>query len=123
MKIIARAENDVLMVEMTTTEMMRAAGYSNRHHEEFWKAVPKSFRGQKPSDFHRASNFLRVGFEINVIAPNDYVRRFTEQEDAVIRNAAMLRALADMVEDALPSRSIPPIEDDPEEDPDFAEVE
>ncbi len=117
MKIIGHVGNDVHLVEMTSQELAICAGYATPYgwREEFRTAL--GHQAKKNDDWGVT---VKVGTEINVVMPADFVRRFSEQEDKVKNSAGMLRALADMIENAVPSRSIPPIEDP---DPDFAEVE
>lgn len=117
MKIIGHVGNDVHLVEMTSRELALITGFTSPYgwQEEFSKAL-----GDRAVTNRGRGVTVNVGTELNVVMPADFVRRFSEQEDKVKNSAGMLRALADMIENAVPSRSIPPIEDP---DPDFAEVE
>lgn len=117
MKIIGHVGNDIHLVEMKSRELAIITGYLSPHgwQEEFRTAL--GHQAKKNEDWGVT---VKVGTELNVVMPADFVRRFSEQEDKVKNSAGMLRALADMIENAVPSRSIPPIEDS---DPDFAEIE
>lgn len=102
MKIIARAEGEKYLVEMTVGEIAEAAGFSSHYSNEWDKAVGKRYPD--------------VGTVINVNAAYNYHERVRAHQREAGSAANTLRALADLIGGALPDVVIPPV------DPDFAEV-
>ncbi|MBO6510727.1 MAG: hypothetical protein JJ979_19955 [Roseibium sp.] len=119
MKIIGHSQNTTHLVEMTLPEIAVAAGYNEQPSglDEFRKAL-----GTRAARWERGGFKVSTGTEIQIVEPSAYARRLSEQETKVHNAAGMLRHLADMMESAGPSRSIPPLPE-PEIEPDFAEVE
>ncbi|THK33985.1 hypothetical protein EHS39_32940 [Ensifer sp. MPMI2T] len=102
MKIIGQAGRDSYLVQMSTDEIVKAAGYSSPYNDAWEKANGR----REPI----------VGTEIGVNAAYSYHERVQSHQEAAAKSARTLRALADMIDGALPEVVIPLV------DPDFAQV-
>lgn len=97
MKIIASAGRSRFIVEMTQDEIIKAAGFGSAYEEAWLK-----------------SNGMRdviVGTEIKVGAAYDFHSRIADHQDKAKSAAGILKALAEMLENALPDVVIPPVEE------------
>ncbi|RRY08867.1 hypothetical protein [Brucella anthropi] len=103
MKIAAKIDKEKYLVEMTSDEIARAAGFDNDWDREFAKAV-----GQ-----HVRENGLLVGTKLDVGAAYTFHRRISENSEKAKNSANVLRALAEMLESGLPNVVLPPAEETP----------
>lgn len=101
MKVVAKTGHGFL-VEMTTVEIARAAGYESAYDREWNKAIGN---GQVYSYGEPA-----IGATINVGAAYDIHSRILANEAKAKESAATLRALAELLDGAMPSVVIPPAE-------------
>jgi len=95
MKIIAHAGSRYL-VEMSDDEIARAAGYRNTYDAVYHRHFPEAERGM-----------IRVGREINVTAAYTLHSRIVEHEGEAKKAAGTLRALASILDGAMPIVAIP----------------
>ena len=95
MKIIAAATRDAFIVEMTETEIIRAAGYSSAYDGEWEKK--------------NGGRQVKVGTVINVDAAYSFHSRISSKQQEAKNAASILRALADMMENGLPDVVTPPV--------------
>ncbi|QQC25801.1 hypothetical protein I6H96_02755 [Brucella anthropi] len=103
MKIAARIDKGTYLVEMTTIEVARAAGFTDDWDSEFNKAAGQYVR----------ENGLRIGTQIEVNAAYTFHRRISENSEKAKNSANVLRALAEMLESGLPHVVLPPAEETP----------
>lgn len=97
MKIIASAGRERFVVEMSADEIIKAAGYSSSFDEAWMKA--------------NAGRDIKVGTEIKVDAAYHFHARVSAHHTEAEKSARTLRALADMIDGALPDVVIPPPEE------------
>lgn len=95
MKIIAAANRDTFIVEMTETEIIRAAGFSSSYDSEW----AKKNGGQQ----------VKVGTVIAVDAAYSFHSRISSKQQEAKNAGSILRALAEMLENGLPDVVTPPI--------------
>lgn len=93
MKIIGTAERGFI-VEMTLEEIARAAGYSSAHDSNFINST-----GRRD---------LPIGTIIDVKAAYDYHSRMASHQAQARSSAGIMRAMADMIEGAMPDVILPP---------------
>lgn len=103
MKIIAAAGRERFIVEMTQDEIVKAAGFGGEWETEWQKT--------------NGGREVKVGTEIKVGAAYTFHSRIADHQEKAKSAAGILKALAEMLENALPDIVIPP------HDPDFDEVE
>ena len=94
MKIIGSTVGGFI-VQMTEDEIAKAAGYSSTYDNE-WRKAKRS--DHAPPD---------VGLELNVRAAYDFHSRVLSHEREARSCASMMRGLAEMLENAVPSVVIP----------------
>lgn len=102
MKIIGITRNGYI-VEATDTELANSAGYNVPSEVPGWE----SERGS----YHRGT--FAVGTEFNPSLTHRYLSKLRADEDKVRQSETLLRALADMLRQALPTTMIPPGESVP----------
>ncbi|MEE9924040.1 MAG: hypothetical protein PBV01_11830 [Brucella anthropi] len=107
MKVAAKINDNKYLVEMTSDEIARAAGYDSDWDSEFSKAIGYPAR----------SNGLRTGTTIAVNAAYTFHRQISEHSDKAKSSASVLRALAEMLENGLPGVVLTPVEDKPKPEP------
>lgn len=93
MKIIAAAGRERFIVEMSQDEIIKAAGFSSAFYQAWQK--------------HNGGRDIQIGTEINVQAAYSYHERVRAHQDEAVKSARTLRALADMIDGALPEVVIP----------------
>lgn len=98
MKIIAAAGRDTFIVEMTQSEIIKAAGF-NSSYDEAWVTANGGHRETK------------VGTEIKVGAAYNFHARVIEHQKEAGSAANTLRALADLIGGTMPDVVIPPPEE------------
>jgi len=94
MNIIAAAGRERFIVEMSQDEIVKAAGFSCAYDTGWEKA--------------NSGRDVRVGTVINVGAAYDFHSRISCNQDKAKSAAGILKALAEMLENALPDIVIPP---------------
>jgi hypothetical protein len=94
-KIIAKTTTGDYLVEMTGNEIAQSAGFPSTSH------LPKIIRSHDEYS-------LKLGTRVDVERTQSYLQRLRQHEDGVRHSAAALRALAQMLEAALPTTIIPP---------------
>lgn len=103
MKIIAAIDKDRFLVEMHEDEIAKAVGYSSTWSSEFEKL--------------NGGRAIRVGTRFEVSAAYNYHERIMTHQKEAASAANTLRALADLIGGAMPSVVIPPIAENPPEEP------
>lgn len=106
MKVIA-STGGTFLVEMTDTEIARAAGYPSSYDDKFVR-VTNRYSPRDP---------LAIGTEIKVAAAYDYHSRVAQHQDAARKSAGTLRALADLLDGSMPDVVIPPAIEEPKPEP------
>lgn len=97
MKIIAKTAKGYL-VEASQAELTHVAGYFHATEVPGWQREGySSYNGSFP-----------IGTEIKPSASYDYLKKLREAEADVKKSEGMLRALADMLHQALPETIVPP---------------
>lgn len=102
MKIVADIK-DGHLVEMTTDEIARCAGFQSAWS---WK---RQVERDPASPFVKGEEF-RLGTVIDFRANYTYLDKLRENENQVRGQAKLLRAMADMLDSAMPTTMIPPEE-------------
>lgn len=97
MKIIGKTQAGFL-VDMTIHEIVRVAGYRYAF-EDGWKKLPGVDRDGNPS----------IGSEIAITAISDFHARITADQQKARDAASTLRALAGLLDGAMPDVVLPPI--------------
>jgi hypothetical protein len=105
MKIIAHIGSNYL-VEMTEDEIVKSAGFLYSFDSQWEKLRTNLFRHERSS-----GGKLPVGSVINVHAAFNFHSQITEHEQKAKDAAATLRALAGLLDGAMPSVVIPPTTD------------
>jgi len=100
MKIIAKTSAGYL-VEMTEDEIAKAAGCTGVYDEVWRKTKPAL--GQA----YENDRVLRMGATVNVNAAYDFHARVIAHQEKAKSSAGMLRALAEMLDNAMPDAVIP----------------
>lgn len=95
MKIIAAVNNRNFLVEMEEDEIARAAGFFSTF-DNAWERL-------------NGGKAVKVGTVIQVNAAYDFHSRVSSHQDKAKSAAGILKALAEMLENALPDVVIPPI--------------
>ncbi len=96
MKIIGNT-SDGHIVEMSRDEVARAAGFPSMY------SVP-----DKLAHGYGHEKKFPVGTTLEFIEATTRLRRLAEQEEKVRQNAALLRGLADMIEQISPTKIVSP---------------
>lgn len=104
MKIVAQTGGGFL-VEMSTEEVAKAAGYSCTYDDGWENALKKAgnYDSRNP----------KIGMTVEVRAAYDFHSRITKHEGKAKEAAGTLRALAKLLDGAMPSVLIPPARDAP----------
>lgn len=97
MKIIAAAGRERFIVEMSQDEIVKAAGFSSPFDPAWERA--------------NCGRNVNVGTEIKVSAAYAFHSRIADHQDKAKSAAGILKALAEMLENALPDIVIPPVEE------------
>ncbi|EUB97244.1 hypothetical protein PMI07_000820 [Rhizobium sp. CF080] len=97
MKIIAAAGRERFVVEISQEEIIKAAGFTSSY-DEAWTRL-------------NGGRDIKVGTEIKVDAAYQFHARVSSFHGDAEKSARMLRALADMMDGALPDVVIPPLEE------------
>lgn len=98
MRIIAAAGRDMFIVEMSQSEIIKAAGF-NSYYDEAWVTANGGHREAK------------VGTVIKVDAAYDFHHRVRQNQKEAGSAANTLRALADLIGGTMPDVVIPPPEE------------
>jgi hypothetical protein len=101
MQIMAKTSTGYL-VDMTEDEIAKAAGCAGVH-DAVWRKVKPA-----PGHDYQHERQLYMGAHIKVSAAYSFHARVIEHQDKAKSSAGMLRALAEMLENALPDVVIPP---------------
>lgn len=101
MKIMAKTSTGYL-VDMTEDEIAKAAGCAGVH-DTVWRKVKPA-----PGADYQHDRQLYMGAEIKVSAAYSFHARVIEHQEKARSSAGMLRALAEMLENAVPDTVIPP---------------
>lgn len=97
MKIVANTHHGYL-VEATSDELARAAGYEDTREAPGWD---------------RSRYTFSIGATINVAETLTYLGKLRKHEKECRDSAAVLRALATMLDSAMPTTFIPTTEPEP----------
>jgi hypothetical protein len=100
MKVIAAAGRERFIVEMTQDEIVKAAGFSSAYGGDWEK--------------RNGGRDVKVGTEVKVEAAYTFHSQISYHQDKAKSAAGILKALAEMLENALPDVVIPPVEEAPE---------
>ncbi|TVR06675.1 MAG: hypothetical protein EA385_15265 [Salinarimonadaceae bacterium] len=99
-KVIA-STGDRFLVEMSASEIAVVAGYRGARDYQ-WQAI---FRGGEPP----------IGATIDVAAAYTFHARISENQDVARKSAGTLRALADLLDGAMPDVALPPAAEEAKE--------
>lgn len=94
MKVVAAVSKNTFLVEMHEDEIVKATGFSTTYNTAWEK--------------HNGGRDVKVGTEIKVSVAYDFHARVSQHHSEAEKSARTLRALADMIDGALPDVVIPP---------------
>lgn len=104
MKIVGHAGTGRYLIECTEDDLAAAAGYVR--HDLEWIALKAAALPGQPSASILAKA-LPIGTVINASEAMRFLRTLRTKEKDAISGAAVLRALATMIEKALPTIALP----------------